>query len=126
MVAGLLSAFFGSVTGEDVDEIAAAERRASKKTEDVSAEGASPAEDKATLYLNIGKQDELKAAELGQALRDKTGLKRSEIKRIRVRDRHSLVDIPKDRVEDVIEAMSGTVLHDREISVELAKRSSEG
>ena len=55
-------------------------------------------------------------------LRDRTGLKRKEIGRIRVRDKHSLVDVPEDRVDDVLESMAGAVLRDRELEMELAKR----
>jgi PP-loop superfamily ATP-utilizing enzyme len=73
----------------------------------------------ATLCVNVGRRDELKASELGRLMRERTGLKRKEIGRIRVRDRHSLVDVPEDRVEDVIESMAGAVLHDRELELEL-------
>ncbi len=71
--------------------------------------------------MNVGRRDELKASELGRLMRERTGLKRKEIGRIRVRDRHSLVDVPEDRVEDVIESMAGAILHDRELELELDK-----
>ena len=54
-------------------------------------------------------------------LRDRTGLKRKEIGRIRVRDKHSLVDVPEDRAQDIIESMAGAVLGDRELELELAE-----
>ena len=73
------------------------------------------------MYVNVGRRDELKASELGRLLRDRTGLKRKEIGRIRVRDRHSLVDVPEDRAQDVIESMAGATLRDRELELELAK-----
>jgi ATP-dependent RNA helicase DeaD len=73
----------------------------------------------ATLCVNVGRRDELKASELGRLLRDRTGLKRKEIGRIRVRDKHSLVDVPESRAQDVIESMAGTVLRDRELELEL-------
>jgi ATP-dependent RNA helicase DeaD len=75
----------------------------------------------ATLYVNVGKSDDLKASELGRLLRELTGLKRKEISRIRVRDEHSLVDVPEERVQDVIDSMAGAVFHERELSVELAE-----
>ena len=67
------------------------------------------------------RRDELKASELGRLLRDRTGLKRREIGRIRVRDKHALVDVPEDRAQEVIESMAGAMLRDRELELELAK-----
>jgi len=131
MLAGLLAAFFGEETGE-VDKVAAAKRRRGKQHADPTVEREDrdttdeerdeDAADTATLYVNVGRQDELKASELGRLLRDRTGLKRKEIGRIRVRDKHSLVDVPEDRAQDVIESMAGAVLHDKELELELAER----
>lgn len=130
MLAGLLTAFFGTET-EDIDKVAAAHRRRGKEHVDAHAqtngdtrkpahaEAESPST--ATLYVNVGRRDELKASELGRLLRDRTGLKRKEIGRIRVRDKHSLVDVPEDRAQDVIESMAGAVLRDRELELELAR-----
>ncbi len=130
MLAGLLAAFFGEESA-DVDKVAATKRRRGKQHPDPEVERAAgdmsdpegedePAET-ATLYVNVGRRHELKASELGRLLRDRTGLKRKEIGRIRVRDKHSLVDVPEDRAQDVIESMAGAVLHDRELELELAE-----
>jgi ATP-dependent RNA helicase DeaD len=127
MLAGLLTAFFGTET-EDLTKVAAARRRRGKEHVDDASngDGQKPADDDvaqpatATLCVNVGRRDELKASELGRLLRDRTGLKRKEIGRIRVRDKHSLVDVPEDRAQDVIESMAGTRLRDRELELELA------
>ncbi|MBW2507377.1 MAG: DEAD/DEAH box helicase [Deltaproteobacteria bacterium] len=119
MLAGLLRAFFGTES-EEVDKVAAAKRRRGKQHPDEHSD-TDEAFETTTLYVNIGRQDELKASELGRLLRDRTGLKRKEIGRIRVRDKHSLVDVPEDRAQDVIESMSGAILRDRELELELAK-----
>ncbi len=132
MLAGLLSAFFGTENeAADVDKVAATRRRRGGKRRaevDHDDDDSSPPETggdeepaTATLYVNLGRRDELKASELGRLLRDRTGLKRKEIGRIRVRDEHSLVDVPEDRAQDVIESMAGATLRDRELEVELAK-----
>ena len=137
MLAGLLGAFFGTET-EDVDKVAASRRRRGKEHVDAHSNGngngngnrkvRKPVPEEAeeaptaTLYVNVGRRDELKASELGRLLRDRTGLKRKEIGRIRVRDEHALVDVPEDRAQDVIESMAGAVLKDRELELELAKR----
>ena len=136
MLAGLLGAFFGTET-EDVDKVAASRRRRGKEHVDAHSNGngngngnrkvPKPVPEEAeeaptaTLYVNVGRRDELKASELGRLLRDRTGLKRKEIGRIRVRDEHALVDVPEDRAQDVIESMAGAVLRDRELELELAK-----
>ena len=119
MLAGLLRAFFGTES-EEVDKVAAAKRRRGKQHPDEHSD-TDEAFETTTLYVNIGRQDELKASELGRLLRDRAGLKRKEIGRIRVRDEHSLVDVPEDRAQDVIESMSGAILRDRELELELAK-----
>jgi ATP-dependent RNA helicase DeaD len=124
MLAGLLGAFFGEETG-DVDRVAAAKRRRGKQHPDshseVNGDSDEDAPETATLYVNVGRRDELKASELGRLLRDRTGLKRKEIGRIRVRDKHSLVDVPEDRAQDVIESMAGATLKDRELALEIAE-----
>jgi len=127
MLAGLLTAFFGTET-EDIDKVAAARRRRGKEHVDghSNSDSGEPATTEAesaptaTLYVNVGRRDELKASELGRLLRDRTGLKRKEIGRIRVRDKHSLVDVPEDRAQDVIESMAGAVLRERQLELELA------
>ena len=129
----LTGAFFG--TEDDVDKVAAAKRRMGKQHPDTNGGDApererSSAQDEpdeleqvatTTLYVNVGRRDDLKASELGRLLRDRTGLKRKEIGRIRVRDKHSLVDVPEERAQDVIESMAGATLRDRELELELAK-----
>ena len=129
MLAGLLGAFFGTES-DDVDKVAAAKRRRGKQhpdprpdtgVEEESGKQSSEPGETTTLYVNVGRKDELKASELGRLLRDRTGLKRKEIGRIRVRDSHSLVDVPEDRVQDVLDSMAGAVLRDREVELELAK-----
>jgi len=127
MLAGLLNAFFGTET-EDAGKVAAARRRRGKQHFDIepSAERTEPRPPRveqpatATLYVNVGRRDEIKASELGRLLRDRTGLKRKDIGRIRVRDEHSLVDVPEGRAQDVIESMAGVVVRDRTLEIELA------
>ena len=126
MLAGLLGAFFGEES-EELDKVAAAKRRRGKEHSDapraseISGDEDEPPIETTTLYVNVGRRDELKASELGRLLRDRSGLKRKEIGRIRVRDKHSLVDVPEARAQDVIDSMAGAVLRDRELELELAK-----
>ncbi|MEM9728441.1 MAG: DEAD/DEAH box helicase [Myxococcota bacterium] len=134
MLSGLLSAFFDSGS-EDPDEEAASRRRRGARPSALPDDGeaqAEPSEEEppkpsrperpptTTLYVNVGRKDDLKASELGRLLRERTGLKRRDIGRIRVRDKHSLVDVPEDRAQDVIASMAGALLGERELSLELA------
>jgi ATP-dependent RNA helicase DeaD len=135
MLAGLLGAFFGTDSeAHDVDKVAATRRRrggehhADQSPEDPEDERGGTRESRneagqatATLYVNVGRRDALRASELGRLLRDRTGLKRKEIGRIRVCDKHSLVDVPEDRAQEVIESMAGATLRDRDLAVELAE-----
>lgn len=133
MLAGLLGAFFDPGSG-DIDEVAAKQRRRGRPAtippeppEDELDQTATPEREApatATLYVNVGRRDELKASELGRLLRERTGLKRKEIGRIRVRDTHSLVDVPEDRAQDVIDSMAGAVLRERALTLELAQSES--
>lgn len=130
MLAGLLGAFFDT-GGDDVDEVAAKRRRSAapppmpdeprKANRDEAARPKREAIPTATLYVNVGRNDDLKASELGRLLRERSGLKRREIGRIRVRDKHSFVDVPEERAQDVIDSMVGAVLGKQELSVELAE-----
>jgi ATP-dependent RNA helicase DeaD len=134
MLAGLLGAFFGTdAEAEDVDKVAATRRRRGATHRPETDEVDEPPRKResrrdeeagtATLYVNVGRRDDLKASELGRLLRHRTGLKRKEIGRIRVRDKHTLVDVPEGRAQEVIEAMAGATLGDRELDLELAKGS---
>ena len=129
MLSGLLSAFFD--TGSDnPDELASARRRRGKPATvppeppdsdpEESGQQAAEAPATVTLYVNVGRRDDLKASELGRLLRERTGLKRREIGRIRVRDKHSLVDVPEERAQDIIDSMEGAVLHERPLAMERA------
>jgi ATP-dependent RNA helicase DeaD len=125
MLAGLLTAFFGSES-DDADKVAAARRRRGEQHPDIDddedpQEASTEGSPTATLYVNVGRRDELKASELGRLIRDRAGLKRREIGRIRVRDKHSLVDVPQDRAKEVIDSMAGAMLGDRELEIELAR-----
>jgi ATP-dependent RNA helicase DeaD len=134
MLAGLLEAFCDTGT-DDMDELAAKRRRRGgpatippEPQKDELEETTKPepeAPPTATLYVNVGRNDDLKASELGRLLRERTGLKRREIGRIRVRDQHSLVDVPEERAQDVIDSMAGAVLREQELNVELAENEQK-
>jgi ATP-dependent RNA helicase DeaD len=95
-----------------------------RSTEPPSADDRGEAEDgtpRTTLYLNIGKKDDVRTADVRGLLTDRCALGRSQIGRIRVRDKHSLVDVSEDCAASVIAALHGQLHGDRELIVEPAK-----
>ncbi len=159
LITGLLSAFFG-VKGspEEVDEQAAAARRAKKpapfgagaeeegprrrrrarrdraeaeaetngrgaaaRAEDENEEDADTDANMTRLFVNLGRRDGVRAGDINQILRERCDLARSEIGRIRVRDKHSFVDVATTRAEEVVSALSGETSHERELVVEPAR-----
>lgn len=133
IIARLIASFFFAEEG-DVDEIAAAERRAGKPR----SEGASEDEDKpskskrrereaeesdddATLYLNLGKRDGLKANEIAEWLIETTGIERSALKRIKTKDKHSFIRLDEDAAEVVIAALESAEYNEKAVVAEHAK-----
>jgi ATP-dependent RNA helicase DeaD len=73
------------------------------------------------LYLNLGKRDGVRVGEVARLLRESCELSRAEIGRIRVRDRYTFVDVPEERLETIIQALSGQTLHEKALAPERAK-----
>jgi len=73
------------------------------------------------LYLNLGKRDGIRVGEVARLLRENCELGRGEIGRIRVRDRYTFVDVPEERLDTIIAALSGQVVHDKALAPERAK-----
>jgi ATP-dependent RNA helicase DeaD len=73
------------------------------------------------LYLNLGRRDGVRVNEVSRLLRDQCLLTRSEVGRIRVRDRYTYVDVPQERLDAIIESLSGHTFHDKTLSPERAR-----
>jgi len=74
-----------------------------------------------TLYLNLGKKDGLRLGELARFLRDTCDLSRSELGRIRIRDRYTLVGVPIEQLDTIVDKLKGARLNDRQLAPERAK-----
>jgi ATP-dependent RNA helicase DeaD len=74
-----------------------------------------------TLYLNLGKKDGVRVGELARFLRERCDLSRSDLGRIRIRDRYTLVGVPKERLDAIVDTLKGTQLNDRQLAPERAK-----
>jgi ATP-dependent RNA helicase DeaD len=75
----------------------------------------------AMLYLDVGRRDGVRTGEIARLMRDIGALQRSEVGRIRVRDRHTFVEVPDEKVEGLLEKLRGHALRDKALSPERAK-----
>jgi ATP-dependent RNA helicase DeaD len=75
-----------------------------------------------TLYLDFGRRDGARVGELARLVREVGELTRDEVGRIRVRDRHTFVEVPNDKLDQVVERLRGHVFHDKPLAAERAKR----
>ncbi|HKU41610.1 MAG TPA: DbpA RNA binding domain-containing protein, partial [Polyangiales bacterium] len=73
------------------------------------------------LFLNLGRRDGVRVAEVARLLRESCELSRAEVGRIRVRDRYTFVDVPSERLDSIIAALRGVTLHDKPLAPERAK-----
>ncbi|MCA9600854.1 MAG: DbpA RNA binding domain-containing protein, partial [Myxococcales bacterium] len=76
------------------------------------------------LYMNIGKRDGARAGALSRLLRDQCGLEREQIGRIRVRDKHTFIEVEPARADHVVQTLSGTQFEGRDLVVEHARTES--
>jgi ATP-dependent RNA helicase DeaD len=74
-----------------------------------------------TLYLNVGRRDGLEARDVSSLLSAQCGFAEDDIGRVRVKERHTFVGVPSDRVDEVIGALAGQSLKDRQLHVERAR-----
>jgi ATP-dependent RNA helicase DeaD len=77
--------------------------------------------DMTTLYLNVGKRDGLEANDLATLLATTCELGSDDIGRVRVKDRHTFVGVPTERVEFVISSLAGHTIKNRALHVERAR-----
>ena len=75
----------------------------------------------ANLFVSIGKRDNVRVVDLLRLFETHAGLGKDALGRIRIRDRHSFVAVPKDRAEETIAKLVGLDYQGRPLSVEVAK-----
>ncbi|MEZ4336951.1 MAG: DEAD/DEAH box helicase [Sandaracinaceae bacterium] len=80
-------------------------------------------EDDVYLYVNLGRRDGVRPGQIIRLLATECDIDKSEVGRIRIRDRHSFVGVPRERVEEIVEQLAGKESHDKELVVELARAS---
>ena len=105
--------------GEDGPRSEPSGRRTRRVSEEPVAEPADGSS--AKLYINLGRRDGVRPGDINRLLTDRCDVPRDDIGRIRIRDRHTYVEVPDDQADGVIEALHGKEAHDRELVVERAR-----
>jgi hypothetical protein len=72
-----------------------------------------------TVRLNLGKDDGLRAAEIGRLVRELSGLKRRDISRISVREDHTRLRVASDAVDALLAELQGQKHGEKGLVVEV-------
>ena len=73
--------------------------------------------DLAQIFVNVGKMDRVRPGDLVGAITGETDLQGRDIGAIQIFERFSLVAIPRDAVDDVIDDMRGTTIRGRKVNI---------
>lgn len=143
LIGGLLHTFFGAKP--DVDESAAASRR--ERAAPPTPEPAAPAEpepenaepepeskpreeapedleddgESVFVYLNVGRRDGARPGEILRLLTEHCDLDKEEVGRIRIRDRHTFVGVPREKADAIVEQLTGKSALEKELVAERAR-----
>jgi len=79
----------------------------------------------AEIFIDIGRRDGIRPADLQKILQDTSGLSRRETGRIRVRERHSFLAVRRDRIEEAIAALMGATIGGKQLRAEPAREREE-
>ncbi len=78
-------------------------------------------DDDVYIYVNLGRRDGVRPGQLIKLLATECDLDKDQVGRIRIRDRHSFVGVPRERAEEILAQLAGKESHDKELVVELAR-----
>lgn len=73
------------------------------------------------LFINLGKNQKIRPGDIVGAIAGEAGIKGNLIGQIDIFDKHSFVEVPKDKVNDVLEAMVNNQIKGKKVSIEVAK-----
>jgi ATP-dependent RNA helicase DeaD len=74
-----------------------------------------------TLFINLGRRDGIRVGDILRLFETWAGLTKDGLGRIRIRDRHTFVGVPKESTDAVLAAFSGRSAHEKELVVEIAR-----
>ena len=106
--------------GQLTSDAASTEGESMRVADDSGDDGPLPA-DVGLVYLDIGRRDGVRIGEIARVVREAGELSRGDVGKIRVRDKHTTVEVPLDRVSDVIEKLKGRTLGEKTLSPERAR-----
>jgi ATP-dependent RNA helicase DeaD len=73
------------------------------------------------VFVNLGRRENVKVVDLLRLFEERAGLGKAQLGRIRIRDRHTFVGVPKDRADDAIAKIQGAPFGDKTIVAEVAR-----
>lgn len=75
----------------------------------------------ARLFMNVGKQQRIKAGDIVRAVAEKTGISGNAVGNISIFDKFTFVEVPKEHAEKVIEAMHQSMISGKKVAVAKAR-----
>jgi len=76
----------------------------------------------ARIFISLGREAGIGPRDLVGAIANESGLPGSDIRGIEITDRFSLVDVPEDAAEHVIESLNGARLRGRKVNVRMDRQ----
>jgi ATP-dependent RNA helicase DeaD len=73
------------------------------------------------LYVNVGRRDGARAADLSRVLVEAGGVDRADVTRIRVRERNSFVSVRRASVDRAIAALAASTIAGKQVVAEIAR-----
>ncbi len=75
----------------------------------------------ANVFLNIGRRDGMRVGDVLRLFEQTTGIGKDGLGRIRIRDRHTFVAVPQDRVEQALSKLAGARFGEKDVVAEIAR-----
>lgn len=97
--------------------------RAAQSDQDNRAFAPGDGQPAALLLLDVGRQDGVRVGEIAHLMRDVGGLERADVGRIRVREHHTFVEVPNEKLDHALEKLRGHTVYQKALSPERAKVS---
>jgi ATP-dependent RNA helicase DeaD len=74
------------------------------------------------LVVGSGRREGLEPADVVRAVVDNTHLENDDVRRVRVLDRFTFLEVPEPRAGEVADKVTGNLIRGAELRVEVAKR----
>lgn len=74
------------------------------------------------LFLSVGKKDNIAVKDIVGSIAGNTAISGEEIGRVNLLDKFSFVDIPADKVNELLESMQGKQIKGKDVNIEIANK----